>query len=198
VQSSQDREGEDFATLVIRRDRYTIQFWDLLFDALMRPGLIEVLHISPKDTIQLLLLEDEKMIKAFSPHTPQKSFTDRIGSRSMIRRFEHLDAAGCGYTSETGSKFAITITNEIVRRLPIRGCLSQLLCSPGIGRRASDTHMDDSPRVHIDNEESKQRPKERSVTCKKSHAQMSLAWFCRKVAQFCPRCLGERACLMYF
>jgi len=40
--------------------------------------------------------------------------------------------------------------------------------------------------------------KKRSVTCKQSHAQMSLAWFCRKVAQFCPRRLGVRVCLMYF
>ncbi|MGZ6365828.1 MAG: hypothetical protein ACXWPS_07650 [Ktedonobacteraceae bacterium] len=43
VQSIQDREGEDLATLVIWRDRLTIPFWNLLLDALMRPGLIEVL-----------------------------------------------------------------------------------------------------------------------------------------------------------
>jgi hypothetical protein len=40
--------------------------------------------------------------------------------------------------------------------------------------------------------------KKRSVTCKQSHAQMSLAWFRRKVAQFCPARRGERACLIYF
>ena len=150
----------DLATIVIWRDRLTIPFWKLLFDALMRPGLIEVLDIGMKDTIQLLLLEDEKMIETLSPHTPQKPFTDRIGPWRMVRRFEHLDAAGCGHASEIGSKFAIPISDEIFRRLSIGGYLSQLLGSPGIGRRPCDTHMNDSPRLHIENEESKQRVKE--------------------------------------
>jgi hypothetical protein len=99
---------------VIWRNRLAILLWDPLFDALMRSDLIEVLHIGLKDTIQLLLLEDEKMIEAFSSHAPQKPFTDGIGSRSMVGRFDHLNAAGCGHASETRSKLAITITNEIV------------------------------------------------------------------------------------
>jgi len=145
---------------VIWLNRLTILFWDLLFDTLVRPGLIEVLDIDLKDTIQLLLLEDEKVIETLSPHTPQKPFTDRIGPWRMVRRGEHLDAAGCGHARETGSKLVITITNEIVRRLPIRSRLPQLLGGPGVGRRSCDTHMNDSPRVHIDNEEGKQRAKE--------------------------------------
>jgi hypothetical protein len=91
----------------------------------MRPGLIEVLHIGMKDTIQLLLLQDEKMIETLSPHTQEKPFTDRIGARCMVRRGEHLDAAGCCHAREMGSKLVITITNEIVRRLPIRSRLPQ-------------------------------------------------------------------------
>ncbi len=109
---------------MIRRNWLTILFWDLVFDALMRPSLIEVLHIGTKDTMQLLLLEDEKMIEALSPHTQEKAFTDRIGPWRMVRRFEHLNAASCGHASETGSKLAITITNEIVRRLSIGSRLS--------------------------------------------------------------------------
>jgi hypothetical protein len=175
VSSTQDREGENLATLVIRRNRLAILFWDLLFDALMRSDLIEVLHIGLKDTIQLLLLEDEKMIEALSSHTQEKPFTDRIGPRRMVGHFEHLNAAGCGYASETGSKLAITITNEIFRRLSIGGCLSQLLCSPGIGRRSCDTHMDDSPRVHIDNEEGKQRAKEEVCDLQAHHRPTCLA-----------------------
>jgi hypothetical protein len=121
VQSTQDWEGEDLATLAIRRNWLTIPFWNLLCDALMWPSLIEVLHIGMQDTMQLLLLKDEKMIEALSPHTQEKPFTDRIGPRSMVRRFEYLNAAGYGHTNETGSKLAITITNEIVRRLPTGG-----------------------------------------------------------------------------
>jgi len=77
--------------------RLTKLFWKLLFDALMRPGSIEVLDIGVKDTVQLLLLQDEKVIETRSPHTPQQPLTDRIGSRCMGRRGEHLAAAGCGH-----------------------------------------------------------------------------------------------------
>ncbi len=68
VQSTQDWEGEDLATIAIWRDRFTIPFWNLLFDALMRSGSIEVLDIGMQDTMQLLLLEDEKVIEALSTH----------------------------------------------------------------------------------------------------------------------------------
>ena len=68
LQSTQDWEGEDLATIVIWRDRLTIPFWNLLFDALMRSGSIEVLDIGMQDTMQLLLLEDEKVIEALSTH----------------------------------------------------------------------------------------------------------------------------------
>jgi hypothetical protein len=55
------------------------------------------------------------MIQALSSHTAQKAFADRIGSWCMIRCGEDLDAAGCGHVSETGSKLAIMITNEVLR-----------------------------------------------------------------------------------
>ena len=51
VQSTQDWEGEDLATIVIWRDRLTILFWNLLFEALMRSGSIEVLDIGMQDTM---------------------------------------------------------------------------------------------------------------------------------------------------
>ena len=139
VQSTQDWEGEDLATIVIWRDRLTIPFWNLLFDALMRSGSIEVLDIGMQDTVQLLLLQDEKVIETLSTHAAQKPFTDRIGSWFVVRRGEHLDTAGCGHASETGSKFVITIANEIFRRLSKGSRLPQLLGGPGVCRRSCDT-----------------------------------------------------------
>src|SRR5258708_32183090 len=56
-------------------------------------------------------------------HTPQKAFTDRIGSWCMIRRFQDLDAACSRNTSESGPKLAIMITDEILRRVSIRSRL---------------------------------------------------------------------------
>ncbi len=51
VQSTQDWEGEDLATILIWRDRLTILLWNLLFEALMRSGSIEVLDIGMQDTM---------------------------------------------------------------------------------------------------------------------------------------------------
>jgi hypothetical protein len=115
-------------------NRLTILFWHLLCDTLMRPGSIEVLDIGMKDTVQLLLLEDEQVIETLTTDTPQKAFTDRIGPWCVIRRDEHLDAARVCDSSETGSKRAVMITDEVVRRLPIGSCLTQLLGSPGVDR----------------------------------------------------------------
>ena len=113
----------------------------------LRSGLIEVLDIGMKDTVQLLLVKDEQVIETRATHTQEKAFTDGIGPWCMVGRLQDLDAAGCGHARKTRSKFAITIANEILWSLSIRGCLSQLLRGPGIGRRARDLHMDDSARV---------------------------------------------------
>ena len=82
------------------------------------------------------------MIEAFLSHAPQEALTDGIGSWSMNRRFEQLDAARFRHPSKAGPKFAIVITNQILGRLPIRGGFPQLLCHPGIGRRACHADMD--------------------------------------------------------
>ena len=110
--------------------------------------------------MQLLLTEDQDVIQALSPDAPQKAFTDRIGSWRVIGRFQYLDAARCCNTSETGSKLAIMITDEILRRLAIRSSLPQLLCGPSVGWRARHTYVDDFPRLQFDEEKHKERPKE--------------------------------------
>ncbi len=156
MQSTQDWQGEDLAIISIWRDRSTIPFWDQLVDALMWPGSSEVLTIGMKDAVQLLLMQDEQVIETLATHTAQKPFTDRIGSWRMNGRFQDLDAAGCGHASETGSKLVITIADEILRPLSIGSRFPQLLCSPGVGRQASDTHMDDLTSVYINDEEGEQ------------------------------------------
>ena len=100
------------------------------------------------------------MIQALSSNTPQKAFTDGIGSWRVIRCCKNLDAACCCNASETGSKLAIMITDEILRRLAKRSRLPQLLCGPSVGRRARHTYVDDFPRFQFDEEKRKVRPKE--------------------------------------
>ena len=86
----------------------------------MRSCLVEVRHIRIEDPLELLLLKDQQVVEAFLPHAPQEAFTDRIGSGSVIRSLENLDITRCRHPSKTWSKFAIVITNQILRCLPIR------------------------------------------------------------------------------
>ena len=157
MQSTQDWQGEDLAIISIWKDRSTIPFWNLLVDALMWPGSIEVLNIGMKDAVQLLLVKDEQVIETLSSYTSQKAFTDRIGAWCVIRRDEHLDAARVCDSSETGSKLAVMITDEILRRLPIGSCLPQLLSGPGVSWRSRHPDVDNLPRFQFNDEKRKER-----------------------------------------
>src|SRR6266852_9311591 len=86
---------------------------------LMGAGLIEVRCIRHEKPGELLLMENEEVIQAFSPHAPQKAFANSICSWSSIRRSQHLDATGGCHVCKTRPEFAISISNEIFRRLSI-------------------------------------------------------------------------------
>src|SRR5215472_7754084 len=110
------------------------------------------------------------MVEAFLPHTPQKAFAYGVGSWSMNRRFEQLDAIRRYHSVETGSILAVVITDQILWCLPIRRRFPQLLRHPGIGRRASDADMDDLACLELDNEEREEWLKEeindlQEITC---------------------------------
>jgi len=69
-------------------------------DPLMRSSVVEVCHILIEHALELPLVKDQDMIKAFLPHTPQEAFADRIGSWCMNRRFENLDGTRCRHPSK--------------------------------------------------------------------------------------------------
>ena len=104
--------------------------------------LVEVGNIHIEHALEMLLLKDQQVVQAFLPHTSQEALADGIGSRSVIRGLEQLDATGRRHPVETGSKLAVVITNQILGCLPIRGGLAQLLCHPGIGWRSCHADMD--------------------------------------------------------
>jgi hypothetical protein len=124
-----------------------MRFGNLLFDPLMWSGSIEVLDIGVEDTVELFLMQDEQMIEAFTSDTPQKAFTDGIGSRGVIRRFENLDSTRSRNTGEVHPKLAIVIPKKVFRPLSIGRGFSQLLRYPDIARRPCDTDMDHFARV---------------------------------------------------
>jgi hypothetical protein len=121
MEPAQDREGEDLPDCGIWWQ--WLRWWlrNLLLDALMRPGSVEVVHIRVEHTLELLLLQDVPVIKTLTTHTAQEALTDGIGSRSMTGRFEHLDATGLGNPIEGHPKLAIIITDEVLRPHAISG-----------------------------------------------------------------------------
>jgi hypothetical protein len=157
MQPSQHREGEELATCVIWWHWSSYRLWNLLPDALMRPGSVEVEHIRVKHTMELLLMQDKQMIEALAPDTAQKPFTHAIRSRSVIWYCENLDVTCLREPCVAYPELAIMITDEVLRSLAIGGSLSQLLCGPGVGRTSCDADMDHFARVQFDDEERKQK-----------------------------------------
>ena len=111
----------------------------------MGSGLIKVDDIALEKAVELLLMQDQEVIQAFSPHASQKAFTDSIRLWRSIRRSKHFDATCCCHSCKTRPEFAIIIPNQICWRLPIRSRLPQLLRDPGIRRRSRHIHMDHLP-----------------------------------------------------
>ncbi len=125
----------------------------------MGSGLIKVEDIVLEKAVELLFMQDQEVIQAFSSHASQKAFTDSICSWRSIRRSKYLDATRCCHSSETGAKLAVVIANEILRRVSIGSRLSQLLCGPSVSRRPCHPNVDDSARFEFDDEERKEGAK---------------------------------------
>ncbi len=130
VQSTQYRNSNYLAPYMMRGMRRSARFGKLLPNPLMRSCLVEVRHILIEHALQLLLVEDEQVVKAFLSHTPQEAFADRIGARSVIRCSKHFNGTHCRHASKARPKFVIIITYQILRRLPIRGSFSQRYARP--------------------------------------------------------------------
>ena len=136
VQPTHDRTSDHLVPCILRGRNRSALYRYLLPHALMRSCLVEVHHIGIEDALELPLMQDQYVVQAFLPDTPQEALTDRIGSGSMNRRFEHLNRTGGRHTSKARPKFAIVITDQIFRCLSIGGGFSKLLCHPGISWRA--------------------------------------------------------------
>ena len=145
VQSTHHWKRDHVLACVMRGKSRPARFRNLLPDALMRSSLIEVLDIGSKGPLQLVLLQDQQVIEAFLPHTPQKAFADSIGSWGMNWRFEDLDRARFRHPSKAGPKFGIVIPNEILGCLPIGRGFPKLLCAPRVGWRSCHAHVDHLP-----------------------------------------------------
>jgi hypothetical protein len=123
----------------------------------MGSGSVEVLSIGIEHPVELLLMQDEQMIEAFTPHASQKAFTGRIRSRGVIRDVEHLDLTRVRNTGEVHPKLTIVVTDEILWPLAKGRGFAQLLRDPAVGRRSCDADMNHFARVQINDAECKER-----------------------------------------
>ena len=67
---------------------------------------MRVLDIGTKDTMQLLLLQNEQVIETLVTHAAQKTFTDGIGARSVIGCFQDRDALVAATRAKQGPNLA--------------------------------------------------------------------------------------------
>jgi hypothetical protein len=91
----------------------------------MWPDSIEVLNVGGQYAVELLLMQDEHVIKALATHTAKEPLTDGIRSRGVIRCSENLDVTCFRNPREAHPKLAIIITDEVLRPLAIGGGFPQ-------------------------------------------------------------------------
>ena len=113
VQPIHDRKSHYLVACTLRGRNRSEPFRYLLRNPLMGSCLIEVDHIRIEHALELLLMQDEQMIEAFTSYTPQEAFTDGIGSRGVIRRFENLDSTRSRNTGEVHPKLAIVLPKKV-------------------------------------------------------------------------------------
>ena len=143
---------------------------------LMRSCLVEVGDVAIEYALELPFMQDQQMVQTLLAHTPHEPLSDRIRSGSMIGRFEHLDVTCPRHTSKERPKFAIIITNQVLWRLPIRGRFPERYAPPRHqSESVSRRHGSLSVTRNSMRKKAKSGRKNRSVTCKKSHAQISAA-----------------------
>ncbi len=71
VEATQDRDSVHTASHTAPGCSCRSFVGDLLLHTLMRPGAIEVGHVLLEDALQVRLTQDQEVIQAFAPHTPQ-------------------------------------------------------------------------------------------------------------------------------
>jgi len=126
----------------------------------MRPGSVEVVPIRVEHALELLLMQDEQMIEAFTPYTAEESLTDGIRARGVIRGFKNLNVTRLRNPSEANAKLVVVITDEVLRPHTKGGGFPKLLCSPGVSGISCHTDVDYFARVQFDDEEGEQRVEE--------------------------------------
>jgi len=190
VQATQDRDRAQ------RSGTARCLLWgrlrERLPEALVRPRAVAVRHVLAEHAGPLPLAKDEQVIQAHAADAPQEALADGDGLRRPGWRAQDRDPAGCGDGRERGPERAVVIADEVARAL-VEGVASRRCWATqaSVGWRVAPTWT--TRRVACSMMKKAHSGRERrSVTGRKSHAQLSGAWLRRKVAHVCPRGRGAR------
>jgi hypothetical protein len=77
---------------------------------------------------------DEDVLEAFTTDAPQQSLADRVCSRGLARRAQHLNATSRRDSLEVPAVPRIIVMDQILRRLPKWRRFPQLPRNPRIRR----------------------------------------------------------------
>jgi hypothetical protein len=159
METAEHRNRDDLASVVVvhRAIRSPLP------NTLMRSRRVEVVDILPGDSFQVLVVEEEHVVKGLAPQAADKSFAAGIHVWGPDRRLDYPRTGAFGDAVECGAELLVAVSNQKSRRQAFRGRVPQLLRRPLLGRvpRGRDVH--DLARALIHQEEEEQRPEEQVV-----------------------------------
>ena len=107
--------------------------------------------------MQLILVQNEEMVKAFAADAAEEAFADGVRAGCPDGRPQHLDAAPGRDARELCAEFAVIVADQEARSRAEGRRLAQLLGNPGIGRMPRDADVDDFAGAKVDDEKSEER-----------------------------------------
>ena len=170
-----------------------------LLNALVRPGVIEVLLILLHHPLQMSLAQDEEEVQTPPSHTAQKALTVSIGLGCLIRCAQHLNPSPGSYRRERDAVLVVIVPNEKPRTFAKWSRFSQLLGRPGIGGVPGHTKVDQASRAQLNHDKYEYRAEEEVVSLKEITGPYVLVVVRRNVPQVCfDESTGPRTSFMYF
>lgn len=100
----------------------------------MGSSVVEVGDVFLHHPVEMPLAEQDEEVETLSSQTAPKAFADGIGLRGTVGSQQNVDASDFHYAPEQLPEFAIPISNEKARTLPVRRSFAELLSQARITR----------------------------------------------------------------
>ena len=127
MQSTENRFGNDFA---ISRRFDDPGKWRVVIQGLVRTRIVVVVDVFREDPYQMRFVEDDDMVKTVSTNCTDHTFNERILPGRTWRDYDLLDSHMIESLLEVFAVYAITITNQVFRRIVEGEGFNDLLCGP--------------------------------------------------------------------